>query len=115
MFEVATARSSGLVESILMRDTMRREVDHVVVDCARKAALNPATAPVPEIRLAKAKLDFAIADVAPRKIKLVRCAPGIATMVLPDPRESPRTRNMRARETATVSYTHLTLPTTAIV
>ena len=100
MFEVATARSSGLVESILMRDTMRREIDHVVVDCARKAALNPATASVPEIRLAKAELEFAIADVAPGKIGLVRCAPGIATMVLPDPRESPRTRNMRVRETA---------------
>jgi hypothetical protein len=71
------------------------------VDCARKAALNPATAAsVPEIRLAKAELEFAIADVAPGKIGLVRCAPGIATMVLPDPRESPRTRNMRARETA---------------
>ena len=100
MFEVATARSSGLVESILMRDTTRREIDHVVVDSARKAALNPATVSVPEIRLAGAELEFAIADVAPRKIGLARCAPGIATMVLPDPRESPRTQNMRVRETA---------------
>ena len=100
-FDVATARRSGLVESIVMRETTRREIDHVVVDCARKAALNPATASVPEIRLAEAEFEFAmIADVAPRKIGLARCAPGIATMVLPDPRESPRAQNMRVRETA---------------
>ena len=98
-FDVATARRSGLVESIVMRETTRREIDHVVVDCARKAALNPAT--IPEIRPAGAEFEFAmIADVAPQKIGLARCAPGIATMVLPDPRESPRAQNMRVRETA---------------
>ena len=94
MFDAATARGSGLVQSISSPHQMSSEIDTMVAKCMPGAALSPVRTSIPEM-----EFNLTIADVAPRKISLTHHAPGVAKVYLQDKQESPSTRHIGTSET----------------